>query len=90
MHAAEDLLDALRAQEVNFERAMIDRLLNAFDQLSQWLDVMERNESLPATLEATARELGATLRAFLRDRETAPSTEAYATAPAFTDLYWLG
>jgi len=90
VHAAEDLLDALRSQEISFERAMIDRLLDAFDHLGQWLDQMERDESLPETLETTARELGATLRVFLRDRETATSADESQTAPTFTDLHWIG
>lgn len=90
VHAAEDLLDALRSQEVGFERAMIDRLLDAFDHLGQWLDQMERDESLPETLETTARELGATLRVFLRDRDTATPFDESPTAPVFADLAWLG
>ncbi|MFZ4791725.1 MAG: ATP-binding protein [Candidatus Competibacteraceae bacterium] len=89
VHAAEDLLDALRSQEVRFERAMVDRLLDAFDHLSQWLNEMERNESLPESLETTARELGATLRVFLQGRDVAAPVESL-TAPVFADLVWIG
>jgi two-component system chemotaxis sensor kinase CheA len=68
VHAAEDLLDALTLDKpLNFERGMVDLLLDAFDQVSQWLDLLEQTETLPVELEATARELGAKLRAFLKD-----------------------
>ena len=89
VHAAEDLLDTLRSQELRLDRRMIDLLLDAFDQVNQWLDVLERTENLPDDFETTARTLSAPLRAFLGDRprdETAPAV----AAPTFTDLDWLG
>lgn len=89
VHAAEDLLDALRSQAVGFERGMIDLLLDAFDQVSQWLDQLEHDESLPVELEAVARELGARLRAFLEDQGAEPPADAFPAAPVFEDLNWL-
>jgi two-component system chemotaxis sensor kinase CheA len=89
VHAAEDLLDALRSQTVNFERGMVDLLLDAFDQVSQWLDLLEQTETLPVELEATARELGAKLRAFLKD-VASETVEEQAPAPVFENLNWLG
>ncbi len=89
VHAAEDLLDALRSQTLTFERGMVDLLLDAFDQVSQWLDLLEQTEALPVELEATARELGAKLRAFLKD--ISPEIEEeQAPAPVFENLNWLG
>jgi two-component system chemotaxis sensor kinase CheA len=90
VHAAEDLLDALRSQDVEFDRAMVDLLLDTFDQVNQWLDELERTETLPDSLEARARELSAPLRAFLSDQDIASIEEPSLTAPTFTDLDWLG
>ncbi|CDH46877.1 chemotaxis protein CheA [Candidatus Contendibacter odensensis] len=89
VHAAEDLLDALRSQTVTFERGMVDLLLDAFDQVSQWLDLLEQTETLPVELEATARELGAKLRVFLKDIAPEAATDAPST-PAFDELNWIG
>ncbi len=89
-HAAEDLLDAVRAQELSLERPMVDLLLDAFDRVSQWLDELERNESLPAELAVEARERGAKLRAFLKDRPAEADAEERPAAPVFDDLDWLG
>ena len=90
VHAAEDLLDALRAQTVNFERGMVDLLLDAFDQVSQWLDELERTGTLATELEATARELGAKLRAFLKDVAPEAAMDDDGPLPAFDDLHWIG
>lgn len=90
VHAAEDLLDALRSQTVGLERGMIDLLLDAFDQVSQWLDELERTESLPTEFEAVARTLGVKLRAFLKDLAPEAVVEDRSPAPTFDDLNWLG
>ncbi|MCP5158982.1 MAG: chemotaxis protein CheA [Gammaproteobacteria bacterium] len=90
VHAAEDLLDALRSQEVEFDRSMIDLLLDAFDQVNQWLEELERHETLPEGLESRARELGGQLRAFLNHRQVETVNEETLTAPTFTELDWLG
>jgi two-component system chemotaxis sensor kinase CheA len=90
VHAAEDLLDALRSQTLNFERGMVDLLLDAFDQVSQWLDLLEQTETLPVELEATARELGAKLRAFLKDVAPEAAADEPSFAPTFDDLSWIG
>lgn len=90
VHAAEDLLDALRSQAVPFERGMIDVLLDAFDQVSRWIDELEHTESLPAALEADARTLSGTLRAFLKDRTPESATTDGPFTPTFDDLHWIG
>ncbi|MBK8536474.1 MAG: hypothetical protein IPL59_15930 [Candidatus Competibacteraceae bacterium] len=41
----------LRSQTVTFERGMVDLLLDALDQVSQWLDLLEQTETLPVELE---------------------------------------
>lgn len=47
-HAAEDLLDAVRAGRVQLDSAIIDDLLAAFDLIRGWLVVVTAEERLPA------------------------------------------
>lgn len=91
VHAAEDLLDALRSQAVSLECETINLLLEAFDQVSQWLDELERTESLPTEWEAVAQTLGAKLRALLKNRASESAVvKNQSSAPTFDDLTWIG
>jgi two-component system chemotaxis sensor kinase CheA len=89
VHAAEDLLDALRSQEIEFEPGMIDLLLDSFDCVNAWMDDIERAGSLPDSSELMARDLGGKLRAFLGEAESSATTEPLAMAVELPDLDWI-
>jgi two-component system chemotaxis sensor kinase CheA len=63
MHAVEDLLDAVRAGQLELTSVIADDLLVAFDLVRNWLDTVERTDQLPPDA-ATA---GAAVRARLRE-----------------------
>ncbi|CCG42349.1 chemotaxis protein CheA [Magnetospirillum molischianum] len=62
VHAAEDLLGAVRAGQIALISDMVDMLLDALDQVSLWIDSLERTERLPDDAEATSRPLVTRLR----------------------------
>ncbi|CAK0757871.1 two-component system, chemotaxis family, sensor kinase CheA [Gammaproteobacteria bacterium] len=86
VHAAEDLLDALRAHEVVFIPEMMDLLLEAFDHVSRWIDDIEQQEVLSPDSEPAARTLAVRLRAFLPGAPIAGGPEVVA---ASMDLSWI-
>ncbi|CAK0744249.1 two-component system, chemotaxis family, sensor kinase CheA [Gammaproteobacteria bacterium] len=88
VHAAEDLLDALRGHEIKFDLGMTDLLLNAFDRITRWIDDLERQERLDQDSESLARELAAKLRVFLPGTEASTVTATETAAPF--DLSWIG
>jgi two-component system chemotaxis sensor kinase CheA len=47
VHAAEDLLDAVRGQKLDLDSALVDDLLNGMDCLIEWMDVLEDQQRLP-------------------------------------------
>ena len=59
-HAAEDLLDAVRAGRLELTAEMTDDLLTTFDLIRRWLPAIERTEQLPpeAASESGALEPG--------------------------------
>ncbi|MCQ4162877.1 Hpt domain-containing protein, partial [Roseomonas sp. GC11] len=63
VHAAEDLLDAVRAGQMALTAPMADLLLGALDQTRVWLDALETKGALPEAAEATAATHGAALQA---------------------------
>ena len=90
-HAAEDLLDAVRAGRLSLNSAMADDLLAAFDLIRGWLAHVTTSERLPATAGADAADLITRLRAPLRgpaDEAAAPASgprqvESASAAPAW-------
>jgi two-component system chemotaxis sensor kinase CheA len=63
MHAAEDLLDAVRAGRLELTGEMADDLLSAFDLIRRWLEQLERTDALPADATSDGARLSARLRA---------------------------
>lgn len=47
VHAAEDLLDALRADQLVLSTDIVDMILDSFELVSNWLDVIENEAHLP-------------------------------------------
>lgn len=90
-HAAEDLLDAVRAGRLSLNSAMADDLLAAFDLIRGWLAHVTTSERLPATAGAEAADLITRLRAPLRELAGEPAAptpdhrqaESASVAPAW-------
>ena len=88
-HAAEDLLDQVRAGSLALDSGMTDDLLAAFDLIRGWLAHVTTNECLPPTAGADASSLITRLRAPIGGE--APSAEVTAAAPVARDAApgWL-
>jgi chemotaxis protein histidine kinase CheA len=67
IHVAEDLLGAVRAEELAIDGAIIDDLLAALDQVALWVSDMELNEALPPDSEGVSSTLAKRLRAHQPD-----------------------
>jgi two-component system, chemotaxis family, sensor kinase CheA len=69
LHAAEDLLGALRAKKAVVDRPMIDALLACVDASDRWIEEIARTEALPASAEQEARRITDALVAALNAKE---------------------
>ncbi|MBR9785312.1 MAG: chemotaxis protein CheA [Gammaproteobacteria bacterium] len=72
-HAAEDLLDSIRANEVAFSEGIGDLLLEALDQISIWFDELEVGSQDLEQWQPISVSLGAQLRHFI-DPDASEST----------------
>ncbi len=87
LHAAEDLLGALRAGTLAADTALVGLLLQAIDQTAAWIDAFDSTERLPEDAPRVAQQLGAALRRPLPDSVAAPAPAAApSTAP---DQPWI-
>lgn len=57
LHAAEDVLSAVRSGTTPVTPTLIDLCLASLDQVSAWLDLMQANGDIPADADARADEL---------------------------------
>ncbi|RDI57341.1 chemotaxis protein CheA [Microvirga subterranea] len=78
LHAAEDLLGAVKAGQARAESQMIDTLLDCIDQVERWVDVIERDGQLPAGAASEGYRLAQALRSLL-DREGPARSETAAS-----------
>ena len=76
LHAAEDLLTAVRSGTVAASGELIDLSLACLDQVSRWVDAFETTAALPGDAGDTARNMAERLRALL------PGGSAAAAAAA--------
>lgn len=76
LHAAEDLMDAVRQGKVAYSQDLADRLLDAMDFVSQLCDDVAANRTSPAEVVADALRLAQALRAWLPQTETPVTTES--------------
>ena len=65
MHAAEDLVAAVRSGRVATTAAVIDQALACLDLVARWVDAFEAAGELPADAGQSAREASERLRALL-------------------------
>ena len=83
VHGAEDLLGEVRAGRLALTSDMVDRLLDALDQVGIWVDALEQHECLPGDAEAAAGERVAGLRALMPAQDGGPAAAVSAArAPA--------
>ncbi|WP_432544310.1 chemotaxis protein CheA [Kineococcus sp. SYSU DK002] len=78
-HAAEDLLDAVRAGRLALTPEMVDALLWAFDTVRRWMPVVEATGRTPEGADREADTQSAVLRSWLGERVQPDVTDA---APA--------
>ena len=67
VHAAEDVLDSVRAGDLVMVPEHIDLFLDTMDQVSAWLDDLETNETLGDGADSRSQVLVRELRALLKD-----------------------
>ena len=65
VHAAEDILDAVKANQVHIDSNLIDLLLDAFDQVGIWIDELEAAEQLSSSAPAIGKDMSTKLRHWL-------------------------
>lgn len=84
VHAAEDILDAVKADKVKINAELIDLLLEAFDQVSIWIDDLESSEALSSSADAIGSLVSGRLRDWLTTadgQERSASTLLVSDAP---------
>lgn len=87
LHAAEDLLMAVRAGEHPLDRTTVDLLIGMVGQTERWLSDLARDAALPSDARAIAQALASRLRGGLfQDRDPA-ARPAAATADWADALY---
>ncbi|MDD0839794.1 chemotaxis protein CheA [Curvibacter sp. HBC61] len=84
LHAGEDLMDAVRHQEIAFSDALADRLLDAMDYVARLCDDMEAERPCQADTVSEAQRLVDALRALMPQRPS--EEEAVADAPTQAPL----
>ena len=87
VHAAEDVLDALRHGELVLDGSLVDDVMAALDLARVWLQAIETAGELPGDATSAAQACIARLRARLRDGDAASVTEPF-TADAAERPEW--
>ncbi|WP_045747937.1 chemotaxis protein CheA [Actinoplanes rectilineatus] len=90
-HAAEDLLDAVRAGKLALDSGMVDDLLAAFDLIRGWLAHVTAHERLPVGAGTDAALLITKLRAPIGGEPVSVAAHAAAVPPRVVDAApeWL-
>ncbi|MGA2925109.1 MAG: chemotaxis protein CheA [Solirubrobacteraceae bacterium] len=82
VHAAEDVLDAVRQQRLDADGGVIDAAMGAFDLAHAWLEAIARDGALPADAITAGRGAAASLRRLLGETDaTATHTGAGGAGP---------
>ncbi len=81
VHAAEDVLDAVRHEQLEADSAVVDAAMAAFDLARAWLEAIARDGGLPADADAAARQAAAALRGLLGDDKAAERIGAPSSGP---------
>ncbi|CCG07185.1 chemotaxis protein CheA [Pararhodospirillum photometricum] len=89
VHAGEDVLSAVRAQEMSLDSELVDHLLDSLDRMGAWIDEIEQGGSLSPEAEGVSRALTEVLRAALPQKAEALQEQAPARAGTLDTLDWL-
>ncbi len=89
VHAAEDVLDAVRSGDMKLTSDMVDVLLDLLDQINVWLDELEESENISPDAEEVAKEYKERLRGFLKDNIAQEETEEKSESDKPVDIPWL-
>lgn len=84
LHAAEDLMDAVRDKELDFEPELADQLLDAMDFVAQLIDDIAQECYTPMHYASRAEQTAQAIRAHLHNSRTSASTEIEADAVSST------
>src|SRR5919112_1094132 len=84
LHAAEDLLGALREKRAGIDTHVIDSLLSCIGQAERWVAVIEQTGQLPPDAAEEGYHLARALRSQL-DEDSAQAADAVPQA----DLGWI-
>jgi len=84
LHAAEDLLGALKEKRASIDAHVVDTLLACLGQAERWVAAIEQKGQLPSDAAEEGYRMARALRAQLDD-ETAQTTEVVPQA----DLRWI-
>lgn len=91
-HAAEDLLDVVRAGDLQLDGGMVDALLAAFDAVRGWMPTIEATGAAPAGAADVGDGIARRLRAAIGEQGpgvTATATAVVAAAAPRTLPPWL-
>jgi two-component system chemotaxis sensor kinase CheA len=77
--ASEDLLQRLRARELELSTDMVDELFDQLDCVKTWIPYIESHETLPDNALELAKESAARIRAYLTDSSDATPPPPPAT-----------
>ena len=82
LHAAEDLLAAVRQGTLEVNADIIDQALACLDQVSLWVDDFENGGSLPAQAGDDGRALAERLRSFLPGAQSQQTMSPAKSVPS--------
>lgn len=88
VHVAEDLLGEVRALQRELDSDLVDLLLEGLDQVSHWVDHLERHECLPSDADQVCKAAVARLRALCAS-ESVESAEPDPGAAPTADVDWI-
>ncbi len=90
VHAAEDVLSAVRGGELDLTSALVDLLLDALDQVSAWVDDIASDGVLSAGADGVSKDMTASLRSVLpADYGAAQASGFAAHIRDLISLDWL-
>jgi len=90
VHAGEDVLSAVRGGQLGMTSELVDKLLDALDQVSAWIDAIAAQGTLPDGADGLSKEITASLRAVLpSDFGTSQAQSPAPQTGALLALDWL-
>jgi two-component system chemotaxis sensor kinase CheA len=86
LHAAEDLMDAVRDKQLDFAPELVDQLLDAMDFVAQLVDDIAQDRYTPVQYASRAELIAQTLRVHLRNSNLLVNTESAAEPDILTAI----